>query len=676
MKKNIILRIFCLIMICCFSFVFISCGGPESPLEDEEGGELSGRTEEIENLYGVKVLYRPLTYDYDVGSGAEPGQTNDYYGKYAYSIISYLYKIYGVLAEGTLKNIFSVYANAPDVLPGNWTDTPPNPDDRIPFEYKNIPYLYDSIRYKVDTKGTVVGKVTNGEKTEYEKSEQYEIYAADLNQKWKWSFSYENSNIPALFSPNILAETGSTNYKFNNKVYTNLQMLNTVSNHYQAQESKYIQAYVGTEEKYSTFVKALEYVIYCYSLDLEPNEVIVSSTQNGEEPYSVTIMGFNSVDEALENRKELFKKAGSFVGLASRQITKIANWIKINVIGLDSTITDDYFTTCDTIYEVVNAQGDVTGFEFSGSTERFPLKREYSQAVDKIVKKVCEDVSIGKEGGGNLTVDNRFLASEVIEYAGTTFYANDDSFFPAYDPNDKTSTKIRPLEYQSVVIMPRGEKNINEVQILLKYDADMDGTNPDDGFNLDKYIDIKVELNYYNAEHKKLYVLTSEQTRVYDGAFVFSTGQYTDGGKWSHMPDDHGMLTLTNFNNCKELVNDGLLLKDEFIHLSKYDTSILPTDVADRNYVSSPYITQNPLVLLGTTDVRKYYSLIEPTADEALEENQTYITGRFNEKMVDGKCDYLEIVYKVLKDKNDLAKNYNFYTGIYMIDDENLDYHV
>ena len=64
----------------------------------------------MENLYGVKVLYRPLNYDYDVGSGAEPGQKNDYYGIYAFQILSYLYNIYGIpdTDYSILKNIFKI----------------------------------------------------------------------------------------------------------------------------------------------------------------------------------------------------------------------------------------------------------------------------------------------------------------------------------------------------------------------------------------------------------------------------------------------------------------------------------------------------------------------------------------------------------------------------------------
>ena len=56
----------------------------------------------------------------------------------------------------------------------------------------------------------------------------------------------------------------------------------------------YLETYIGTDNpvgysQYSDFVKALEYVIYCYSLDLTPGQVIVepemTTTQEGVTKY-------------------------------------------------------------------------------------------------------------------------------------------------------------------------------------------------------------------------------------------------------------------------------------------------------------------------------------------------------------------------------------------------------
>ena len=662
MKKSILLRIFCFIMICCFSFVFISCGDAD-PGEEEEGSPLSGHSAEMADLYGVKVLYRPLNYDYDVGSGAKPGEKNDYYGAYAYSILAHFYQIYGIVDNDSIQDIFKIQNTT---VGPNWHDKefPAGEQDTrtLTFDYNNLPYLYDSIRYKVDTKGNVIGQIKNDEIVTSEDFEGYEIVGTDFNTSWKWSFQYDNLTYPSFVS------SSSTKVQTNDHIYVKYFNEELLKDHY-IEENQYNEIYLGGSDKsdtehYSDFVKTLEYVIYSYALDLEPEVVIVNTRGNGSAPYTIEINN-TDVDQKLQERKDLFKKAGAFVGLSTNQINKIANWIKVNVIGIGSNITNDTFTYYDKMYEILNGDGSLIGYQPAedANVSSYDLGRSYDKAVDEIVKYVCKYASIGTEGGGDLTVENRFLASEVIEYAGAKFFATSDKFFPKYNPAAPSSNTIRPLEYQSVVLMPRSERYLQGLTIAIKYDADLDGTDPDEGFNTEKYIDIKVELNYYSSQTKKLYTLASDQTRVFDGSFVFGTGPHMEDGKYSNVPANHGLLELSGFDKNSELAADGLLYND-YIKLGKYDTSLLPTDLADRNYLIAPFTTKNPLLLLGTTDVRKYYKLIEPTADEGLEENQTYISGRFNEEMVDGKCDYVEIVYKVIKDKNNLTKNYNFYTGI------------
>ena len=89
------------------------------------------------------------------------------------------------------------------------------------------------------------------------------------------------------------------------------------------------------------------------------------------------------------------------------------------------------------------------------------------------------------------------------------------------------------------------------------------------------------------------------------------------------------------------------------------------TDVGrDGNYVSAPFISENPLVLVGTNEARRYYELVVPADDEDLG-GKTYSTGRLNPDKFVGECEYLEITYKVLKDhQSDTSKNYKFFTGI------------
>ena len=166
-KKSLILKIVSLVMMCCMSFLFVGCLGDE-PSDDtmlggsydpnQPGGEESLPENLMFDMYGTKVLYRPDSYDYNIGSGGTEENPNDYYGKYAYVILQDLVNIYGVVNTETLSA-------------------------RLPDNTININYLYDSIRYNVSITGSV--------------NEEY-LVGADYTQRWNWSFEYNNSEVPAL----------------------------------------------------------------------------------------------------------------------------------------------------------------------------------------------------------------------------------------------------------------------------------------------------------------------------------------------------------------------------------------------------------------------------------------------------------------------------------------------
>ena len=94
------------------------------------------------------------------------------------------------------------------------------------------------------------------------------------------------------------------------------------------------------------------------------------------------------------------------------------------------------------------------------------------------------------------------------------------------------------------------------------------------------------------------------------------------------------------------------------------------TDVGVNGYSASRLISEKPLVLVGTTNVRKYYEIVEPGSseldNEQIPDGYTYLSGRFNSDMFSGAdgCDYLEVTFKVLKQKGDTTPNrYKFYAG-------------
>lgn len=656
-RKKILFKMITFCMILCFSIISVGCIG----LSGYEGGEdfndddfISGMAVE---MYGAKVLYRPDDYDYNTGSGAIEGSENNYYGQYAYQIINDLLRIYGL---STLENV----------------------QERLQkFSRENIPYLYDSIRYQVDTVGTVTNAVVvadDGSESEMELTNQFYIVGADPSIAWNWTmqantsrddlkaYVYSNpENLDTINGKDYIrimegdVSSAISNYyvlgdTFNDALYEDLYLTESESG---TPETDY--------ENYSDYVKTLEYVIYCYAIDLEPAQVTVQTNSDGT--YTVNIGSFASVDEALLDAKATFEKLGAYVGLVNRQITKIQNWILKNVIGDIAVNADDSFTNYTGIIAYLDESSNVIRYDFSSAqSSTSALGRDYETAVANILAGVCQYVPIGNDHGEDVTIDQRFLASNIMEYGGNMFMIADDSNFPAQG-SATGLTQLQPLEYQSVVLMLNDEIYLDGLTVALKYDADLDGTQ-EGVYDSSKYIDIIVDINYYNYATKERKVLASKQARVYDGPY---DENYLNDGDGSA---GDGVIAPTDHTSA--LMFDGL----GQVHVGKFNVDIgdgiLKTDVGTvGNYTSAPYVSTEALVLVGTTDVRKYYEIVEygtnPEYDtDELPEGKTYISGRFNPNMFGGSdgSDYIEITYKVIKNAGDTETNYKFYTGIAFID--------
>ena len=681
-KKTIIFRIICLLLLCIFPALALLSGCDEfAELDDFE--ESDPETITSSSLYGTKVLYRPDDYNYDEGSGGSDGSgsgINDYYGKYAYYTINYLYYIYETADTNYLK--------------GNSMIQPNNPN----FPEENIPYLYDSMRYQVNTVGTVTSRqiVNNSSISDEDLAisqnlpQQYQIVGADTSLVWNWGAPYNlklTNNTDDVAGTNaFLTYTGSYSISasyienailINNQLYapydTNFDFTTNINAYYTNTDTfpNLRLYYLGTDdltnyEEYSDFVKALEYAIYCYAVDLEPAEVRVTFASDGAPNVQVT--GYDSVDSALERAKENFQILGSFVGLADRQIEKIEAWVLDNIIGEDVVSNSDYFYRYDNITEVVTVDenGEYSySYEFDTMSSRIELGRDYEGTVANIIKNVCKEVSIGNDDGSDVTIDQRFPASEVMEYAGVANNVYSDSSF-AVPGQENSADKIRPYEYQSIVFMVKEEVSVDGVGIALKYDSGLDGTT--EGIYGEEYLDIIVDLNYYNNATDTLTVLESMQVRVYDGPWD-QENVYWD---W---PDGTGGKSMdAEETGAPEDHYSGIYFGGVDIELGAFKTDIgdgvLMTDVGKNGYSASLLISEDPLVLVGTTDVRKYYEIVEPGSseldNEQIPDGYTYLSGRFNSDMFGGAegCDYLEVTFKVLKRKSDTTPNrYKFYAG-------------
>lgn len=674
-KKTIIFRIICLLMLCIFPALALLSGCDEfAELDDFE--ESDPETITSSSLYGTKVLYRPDSYNYDEGSGATDGGTNDYYGKYAWYIINYLYNVYEIAYddEGFRQN---VQTNNPNFL------------------LDNIPYLYDNMRYQVNGEGLVTARKTvtaddpNPTAVPLPSSEQYYVVGADTSVAWNWGADYNlrltnnddytagtnayltylqdmspNASMPFIKNNNMIYGSYNTTSDFDSQIadyYALDQPLNTELSLY----------YLGTDdvtnyEEYSDFVKALEYAIYCYAVDLEPAQVTVTFASDGAPNVQVT--GYDSVDSALERAKENFQILGSFVGLADRQIEKIEAWVLDNIIGEDVVDNADMFSRYENVTEVVTVDenGEYSySYEFDTMSSRIELGRDYEGTVANIIQNVCSEVSIGNDGGSDVTIDQRFPASEVMEYAGVANNVYSDKSF-AVPGQENSADKIRPYEYQSIVFMVKEEVSVDGVGIALKYDSGLDGTT--EGIYGEEYLDIIVDLNYYNNATDTLSVLASKKVKVYDGPWD-QENVYWD---W---PDGTGGKSMdAEETGAPEDHYSGIYFGGVDIELGAFKTDIgdevLKTDVGRNGYSASLLISEEPLVLKGTTNVRKYYEIVEPGSseldNEQIPDGYTYLSGRFNSDMFGGAegCDYLEVTFKVLKRKSDTTPNrYKFYAG-------------
>ena len=702
-KRSIFYKFICFAMVFCMSFVFVGCiGKDDEDIEDLEDleSEFDGGSDTpvddpdslVFDMYGTKVLYRPLNYDYNEGAGGTDSNPNDYYGKYAWNVLKGLYDTYGILDAFVAKPYLG-FAEPNEDNTLKILDETANTN----FE-SNQYYFYDSIRYKVDTFGTVTHikdfKNYDGTPKTLEDAgqEEYIIVGADYGDKWNWSFNYDLTELPAgLLLDEDFNNIVKTEYVLNlngkliNSAHETLgnfqDLIGDVIYVDKEYSSTYQKIYLGTttaeedienDQEYSEYVKALEYAIYCYALDLEPDAMYITYGDGIQNPeYSIQVGNYapdedkTSVDVALESIKDLFQQTGSYVGLTQRQMTKIKAWIKTNVIG--SKAMDDTFVTYDSVTQVVAEDGKIS-YEFGQGTTT-TLGRNYSQAVDNIVDMVCEKVQIGSaDEDGNGAVDDSFLASEIMEYAGNNFMISGDSNF-TNDPN-ASKYHIRPQEYQSVVLMLKEESMLEGLYIALKYDADDDGT--EDGvWDESKYLDIIVELNYFSHEEKKMYTIGSELTRVYDGPFDIGHENAPA------MYEDFGNVYFYDFyNDCKDKGIESHLDEEGRLKVGQFKTDIgggaLMTDVGKLgHYMGFPLVSNNPIILKGTHPARRFYSLLEPSEEETATLNgKTYVSGRLNPNkfMESDGCDYIEITYKVLKDhKTDTSKNYKFYTGISFI---------
>ena len=681
-------------------------------------------------LYGTKILYRPESYDFDGNSGGTEEKPNDYYGQYAWQILRRLELIYGISDNSDTTGLLSGYYQ---------------------FDSATLPYLYDSIRYQVDERQNVTSSIaiseSDGQLSFSTGTTNSVILSANLDNDWNWSFaidSDDNTQRPYLFENEVATIIEQTDSQISTRFDVNFETFATdISVYYSSDDVaiNYLTTYVGANEdgtsvpddydSYSDYVKALEYAIYRYAIDLEPGTVKVDSSistvtnEDGtttKKYYSVQIIETQngiqttySVDEALERAQADFNELGGFVGISERNRRNLSNWILNNVIGSQAMENDEVTIWSDVVQVTYNGQtgngqtgNEKTGYvknldelnaflrangyqgeevaeddvTISATSSQETVGRDYEYTVANMVELVCNQVSIGNNGeeGGNVNVDDRYLASEIKEYWGPSFVSGgDEDPFPYYEDFSTVTAGapvIQPLEYQNVLFMFNTTVNVTAITLTFQYDADLDGYGTATGNDIDenRYLTIEVSLNFYDHETDTLTTVGSKTVNIPDGKMQDPWGSDAITEAERRYAQQHG--TSITFSQTASFGVDepilGLASRDLIVgpFNTEIGNGILMTDVGRNDYQGNPLVSKTPLTLTGNSRVKDYYSIIEPT-DEQIANGETYLTGQLNSEMFAGNdgCDYLEVVYRVIKRVGDTETNYKFYTSADVIAD-------
>ena len=641
-------------LICCFSLLFVACGGgglgSREDLQDQfENGEMT--EDEFEDamketlsapLYGTKVLYRPEHYDFDQGGGSY----SNYYAKYAYTILETLIYNYGVARY-----------NLPEYLLEN--------------------YQYDSIRYQVTSFANITKEISaEGEESKV----AYYLMQANTNADWNMTLPYNNENVAIVAFPFADSSTVATSVSkviddtddgklvvelisqdiYQNEIiayYTNTDNISSYVKSFLApayesalpsdgeNRNEELGALIASNQ-YSDVVKSVEYALYCFALDLTPQTVTFTEGSSATQPINVSIGG-QTADAQLEYIKEVFNSIGSTVGVSSRMQTKLVDWLLETVIGEEAMAND-------TVVYYDNATKNKDGSYTLGTPSKTVTNaRDYENTVEEIVSTVCEQVQIGNVNDDDVNIDDRFLASEVKDFWGDLF---------SIDVNNEEDpfVNIPAMEYQSAVLMfnddleeieirdpndPTGMTmmtvqghKVENLWLVFQYDAGNDGLN-----NVDPNasITIRVHLNAYINGVYMQDVAESQMITVPDG------------------PMDYGNTGMVMFESIGDREN-GLIF-------NSFNTEVGNGILKAMDNYSGSTLISDPLILVGTTELKDYYKLIEP--EEPLEDGTTYTYGILDHTKLIGadQTDYLEIAYEVIKVAGDTETNYKFQTGIALI---------
>lgn len=673
MKKNHkILTIFlCLVM-----FFMAGCG---------DGGFGAGSEGSPINLEGVKVMRKPAEYSISEIVGEENSEY--FYNLLSSSITRYLYLTYAYGIENIVDDENQVKLS---ILSGT------NLED-ILYDGTNLDryFYYDSIRYSVES--IIVNNVDN-------------VLEITLDTSSAWNFGFDNyytldesvSGFPTLALVNNDIDILSTTYTENGDTlninadyieysesiygtpgdYSNIYYgENVVENDILMYgKSPYYQEFVANEPvtTLNTYQDALEYITYLFVLgyDYETADGAVNSEdapyfnlQISQNMQSVNFNGATlslnipsvtvertpngrtnvSINEALSEIKERYNVLGTYIGVTDENKEQLVRYILDYVIGLDNGENGDYS------FEITILEDGGGGTAQVTERRQVEVNRDYENVVTNIVDVACGEVRIGGvEGNDEVFIDTAYPISEIVDYKNDYFYTQ------WYDENGNTSDEnilghVDAAEYQAMSIsLPAKEIGyfLTDIQLCFEYYDD----NPNDESELvyDELngLTLNLGINYFDNQGNILYSSEPVQKNIKYGRLL-SDADYHTGVD----PDYRNVYFTTSDDVVSDNIYGAVFSQIEKIPLkmqfnNNIDEGVLNAELKGEEVNEYEHVIK----ITGNSKAREYYKM-NPSSSYG-----QYAT--FNPDMFAGETDYIEIYFDVLKDKNNLNKNYNFKVGL------------
>lgn len=636
-----------------------------------------------QTLAGVKVLRKPSSYDFAEAVGENASEY--FYNIFASYILKSIYEVFenNSVSETSRDSIFNELNVTNGETYGNFTGN-------------NQYYLFDSLRYTISSVETT-----------YDADGNLVSQKLTLNQNsaWEWTIesnatNYENifylisqnpdySEVVEMDSPDssIVVINGVDwltlfdevsldilnfgRFYYGNQIFKN--DLQTITDYYTSPYYDLKVAGMSTTDSLNYFQDALEYATYLFVLGYDYVNIAEDGTETPSEdaPYfDFEIVDNNndgiledmtvewagqrvSVVQALENAKQVYQERGNYIGLTDGENgnkEQLSRFIKDFVIG-ENAMAQSVFNVVITRKDV-NEDGITTGPVPDGELK---FNRNYDVIVDNIIDYACSQVPIGiDDEGNNVNLDSPYVVSEIAEFNGDYFFLNYGQGGEGND--DEMFVHIDAAEYQSFILYPREEdlgKQLNDIWLAFEYNE-----NPDPTKEMADSITINIGFRYFSAAANNG-----------DGAIISSAtfqkevvkGPNGEFGTNGDLPD----VNWVYFGNGKTEASQAL-----------YDAPIENPPIINGTFnngigngVINPFISGTVIddynavkLITGTNTAREYYKL-NPSSSYGF--YGTLNEAKFSKNVAgDQACDFIEIYFDVVKDKNASNINYNFKVGM------------